>query len=83
MQKEVEIQTLISDVQDMVEAVVTDRSISNADLRRVLKFLTKVVQVVDQAFEDVYTTLIDFKFLTDKDITSGRSASRHHHTRSG
>lgn len=72
MKKEEGIQTLISDVQDMVETVASDRNISNSDLRRVLKFLTKVVQVVDQAFEDVYTTLIDFKFLTAKDITSGR-----------
>ena len=72
MKNEEEIQTLISQVQAMAESVVTDRSISSSDLRRVLKFLTKVVQVVDQAFEDVYATLFEFQLLTAEDINSGR-----------
>src|SRR6266568_3239699 len=72
MKNEEEIQTLISQVQTMAETAVSDRNISNPDLRRVLKFLTKVVQVVDQAFQDVYATLIEFKFLTAEDINSGR-----------
>ncbi len=72
MKNEEEIQSLISQVQGMVETVVTDRSISSSDLRDVLKFLTKVVQVVDQVFADVYEILIDFEFLSDEDIISGR-----------
>lgn len=72
MKNEEQIQTLISEVQGMVETVVTAQSISSPDLRRVLKFLTKIVQVVDQAFQDVYATLIDFKFLTVEDLSSVR-----------
>ncbi len=69
---EEELKGLIEQVQDMIETVATDRSISNPDLRHVLRFLTKVVQIVDQAFQDVYTTLIELKYLTLDDIHSKR-----------
>jgi len=46
--------------------------ISSADLRRVLRFLTKVLEVVDQSFQDVYGLLIDIQFLTPALVGSGR-----------
>src|SRR2546428_5642843 len=56
----------------LVAGTADPTSISSPDLRRVLGFVTEVVQVVDQAFQKVYTTLLEFKYLTAEDIRSGR-----------
>ena len=72
MNEENEFQELVAQFQDMVEKVATDREINNPDLRRVLRFIIKVAQVVDQAFRDIYAVLIEFKYLTVDDVRSGR-----------
>ena len=63
---------LVNQLSDMAEVVARDESLSNFDLRRVLRFLSKVIQVVEQAFQDVLTTMIEFKYVTDEDLQSGR-----------
>ena len=57
----------------MVGASATNRALSGADLRRVLSFLAKVAQVVDQAFQDVYSVLIELKYLSIRDLYTGRA----------
>jgi hypothetical protein len=56
----------------MTEAVAADKNITDFDLRRVLRFLSKVIQVVEQAFQDVLTTMIEFKYVTGDDLHSGK-----------
>ncbi len=73
MSAERELEYVIKELKHMVGAVSADHTIASSDLRRVLRFITKVVQVVDQAFQDVYATLIDVKYLTVADV---RSADR-------
>lgn len=69
-----ELNRLVAEIEGLVEAATAEpeRSLSGPDLRRVLGFLAKVVLVVDQAFQDVYTTLIEIKYLSDEDWTTGR-----------
>ncbi len=67
-----EFNELVDQLSDMAEAVAINESISNFDLRRVLRFLSKVIQVVEQAFQDVLTTMIEFKYVTNDDFQSGR-----------
>lgn len=67
-----EFDSLVDQITDMAEAVTVDENISDFDLRRVLRFLTKVIQVVEQAFQDVLTTMIEFKYVSDEDLHSGR-----------
>jgi hypothetical protein len=48
----------------MVRATVsTDAHLENAAVRRTLSFITQVILVVEQAFQDVLTVLIDVKYL--------------------
>ncbi len=69
---EEELDQLVNQLSDMAETVARDENISNFDLRRTLRFLSKVIQVVEQAFQDVLSTLIEFKYITADDLHSGR-----------
>ena len=65
-------QALSSQILRMAHSVTAQTDIPNADLRRVLNFLDKLVQVVDQAFRGVYTILVDIKLLDEADIANGQ-----------
>jgi hypothetical protein len=55
---------VIQDINGMVRATVsTDAHLENAAVRRTLSFITQVILVVEQAFQDVLTVLIDVKYL--------------------
>jgi hypothetical protein len=56
----------------MAQSASTDTKVASTDLRRILKFLVKVVQVVEQAFADVYSILIDIKYLDAGDVGTSR-----------
>lgn len=62
-------------VQELKEAVVeasANSQVDDADLRDILAFLTKVVQVVDQSFQDVYTLAVELAYLREEDLSSER-----------
>ncbi|MBB4080951.1 hypothetical protein GGR28_003590 [Lewinella aquimaris] len=61
-------QELVEQLKQMVLSASSDANISNSDLRRVLRFVSKVVQVVNQAFQNVYPLLIEIKFLRPEDL---------------
>jgi hypothetical protein len=63
---------LTDQLGSMTSAVVADTTITPPDVRAVLRFVNKVVQVADQAFQDVYTVLIDIQFLQEGDLAAGR-----------
>ena len=63
---------IISQIKQLVERTTSSPTVSGADLRRVLAFLAKVSQVVDQAFSDVLAVLIEIKFLEEGDFHNGR-----------
>jgi hypothetical protein len=72
MGTEQELERVVHQLEDIVGTASTDASISDHDLRRVLGFIAKVVHVVDQAFADVYSLLVEFKYLSLDDKESGR-----------
>lgn len=65
-------QALSSQILRMAHSVAAQPNVPSADLRRVLNFLDKLVQVVDQAFRGLYTILVDIKLLDDGDLGSGQ-----------
>jgi hypothetical protein len=67
-----ELDHLAYQLGSMTSAVVADVSITPPDVRTVLRFINKVVQVADQAFQDVYAVLIDVQFLQESDLASGQ-----------
>lgn len=69
---EEEFDKLVSQLSDMAETVTHDKNISSFDLRRTLRFLSKVIQVVEQAFQDVLSTMIEFKYVSVNDVNSGK-----------
>lgn len=52
----------------MAQSATAQADLPNAELRRVLNFLDKLVQVVDQAFRGLYSILVDIKLLGNADI---------------
>jgi hypothetical protein len=61
---------LTDQLTSMTSTVVGDTSIAPPDLRTVLRFISKVVQVADQAFQDVYLVLMDVQFLRQDDLST-------------
>ncbi|SRR5579883_321196 len=67
-----DVEQLTDEIVDRVGSLVKQATLPAADLRAVLGFLTKVALVVDQAFQDVYTLLIDLKYLSQDEATPDR-----------
>lgn len=67
-QSEVELTKLAQQILLMTESATSDRHVAGRELRQLLKFITKMVQVVDQAFQNVYLTLTEIKLLRPTDL---------------
>lgn len=55
---------VVDQIEDLVQAATNSDSLSDSGLRDILGFLTKVAQVIEQAFSDVLTVLIELKHTT-------------------
>ena len=64
--------SLVNDLGSIVENVTADRNINNFDMRRVLRFFSKVILVLEQAYQEVLGTMIDFKYVNESDVESGK-----------
>ena len=69
--QENELKKIVQQLDIMVETVQRDNSLQRPDLRRIIRFINKVILVVDQAFQDVLSTFEDLRYLNDEDISSG------------
>ena len=67
-----QLHALSSQILRMAQSATEQTDLPSADLRRVLNFLDKLVQVVDQAFRSLYTILVDIEFLRDEEIGGGQ-----------
>jgi hypothetical protein len=57
---------VLQDINGMMRAVVSSQSqLEDPTVRRTLTFLSQVILVVEQAFEDILTVLVDIQFLED------------------
>lgn len=63
---------LVSGLTDLTDAVIQEAALTKFDLRRLLRFLSRVVQVVEQAFQDILALMIEFKYFTEADKQAGR-----------
>jgi len=63
---------LVAALSDLTSAAIKEPALSSFDLRRLLRFLSKVVQVVEQAFQDVLGLMIEFKHLSEIDKQAGK-----------
>ncbi len=52
-QSEVELTKLAQQILMMTESATSDRNVAGKELRQLLKFIVKMVQVVDQTFQDI------------------------------
>jgi hypothetical protein len=60
------------EIDAIVDTAVSAPNLTEPDVRRVLRFISQVIQVVEQAFQDVLTLLIDIKLLKPGDLHSPR-----------
>jgi hypothetical protein len=67
-------QQLAADVSTITETAFDRSSTKPTEARDVLKFVNKLVQVVDDALGEVMETLIEFKYVTPDDLSNGWSA---------
>jgi hypothetical protein len=67
-----ELTELVKQLDGMVETVSTSPGLGEVEVRRALRFISQVIQVVEQAFQDVLTLLVEIKYLEEKDIHSDR-----------
>jgi hypothetical protein len=67
-QSEVELTKLAQQILLMTESATADHNVAGRELRQLLKFIVKMVQVVDQAFQNVYLTLTEIKLLKPSDL---------------
>lgn len=65
-------QEIARQLQNMSRSAITDMTVSDDDVLKILRFISKVATVVDQAFEDVFATLMDVRFLTPADLLEPR-----------
>ena len=62
------VNALVQQLENLIQAVAANQQINGSDLRRVMRFISKVNQVVNQAFQNVYPILLEIKMLKEEDI---------------
>jgi hypothetical protein len=65
------IEGIASELREMARSAIASNA-APFELRRVLRFVSQVVQVVDQCFANVFGLLIELRYLTADDLTQGR-----------
>jgi Effector-associated domain 11 len=63
---------LINQLKMMTQAVIDSVNIDVADSRKVLRFIAKLTQVINQAFNNIYPILIEVSLLRDSDLGSDK-----------
>ena len=63
---------LINQLKLMTQAVIENANIDVTDSRRVLRFISKLTQVINQAFNNIYPILIEVSLLRDSDLGSDK-----------
>jgi hypothetical protein len=64
-------QQLATEVSTIAQTAFDTRETKPTEASGVLKFISQLVQVVDDALGEVMATLIDFKYVTPDDLRSG------------
>jgi hypothetical protein len=65
-------QDLINQLKLMTQAVIDSANIDVTDSRKVLRFISKLTQVINQAFNNIYPILIEVSLLRDSDLGSDK-----------
>jgi hypothetical protein len=63
---------LINQLKLMTQAVIDSANIDVTDSRKVLRFISKLTQVINQAFNNIYPILIEVSLLRDSDLGSNK-----------
>jgi Effector-associated domain 11 len=63
---------LINQLKLMTQAVIDSANIDVTDSRKVLRFISKLTQVINQAFNNIYPILIEVSLLRDSDLGSDK-----------
>jgi hypothetical protein len=56
----------------MVATTTGQNNLADAEVRRVLSFVSQVIQVIEQAFQDVLTLMLDIQYLDQSELSAGR-----------
>lgn len=67
-----QLNALVGEIERVVQTVAHSPEMPDADVRRVLRFLAQVVQVIEQAFQDVLGLLVEVSYLSDAELSDPR-----------
>lgn len=65
-----DLHSIVTQLESLVKAAASEQNIPGSDLRRIFRFISKVNQVVTQAFQNVYPILIEITLLNEDDLKS-------------
>lgn len=60
---------VLSNLDEMLESSVGERSLADYDLRTLLLFISEVIQIIEQAFQHVMGILVDVSLLQPEDLS--------------
>jgi|GEM_PF-3177283 len=70
MSSQEKLSQLTGEIDALLNTIVSASNLAEPDIRRILRFISQVIQVVEEAFHDVLTILIDIKLLKKDDLKS-------------
>lgn len=62
---------LVDEIDSFVESAAVSPQLNEPDVRVILRFVSQVITVVEQSFQDVLSVLIEIKLLRPADLQSG------------
>ena len=72
MTRETELTKSVQEIMGMVRTTAADATLNDAEVRRILSFVSQVIQVVEQAFHDVLTLMLDIQYMDQSGLNSSR-----------
>ena len=72
MTRETELTKFVQEIRGMVRTTAADATLNDAEVRRILSFVSQVIQVVEQAFHDVLTLMLDIQYMDQSGLNSSR-----------
>jgi hypothetical protein len=63
---------LVEEIDSFVDSAASTPGLAEPDVRRVLRFISQVIQVVEQSFQDVLALLVDIKLLRPEELKPAR-----------
>lgn len=63
---------IVQEIIQLTDETINQQSLSSFDIRRLLRFLSKVVSILEQSFQEVLMVMIELKYLNKNDLKTNK-----------